>query len=93
MRSTAWYAGDDAAPGWMSTDDLTVSVPTAVTASVATHADNNDGGSDGSSNNDNEPEEDDDQADYSLDHEHADVDFRHGDPGLNRSRWRRLFKD
>ena len=81
----------------MSTDDLTVPVPAAVTASVAPHADNNDGGSDGSSNNDNDPEEDDDQADYSWDasddHEHPDVDFRHGDPGLIRSRRRRLFKN
>ena len=86
MRSTAWYAGDDAGPGWMSMDNRTVSVPTAVTASVAPHADMNDGGSDGSSNNDSKPEEDDDQADYSLDasadHEHPDVDFRHGDPGI-----------
>ena len=67
VRGVAWYAGDDADHGWMSTDDLTVPVPAAVAASVAPHADNNDGGSDGSSNNDNDPEEDDDQADYSFD--------------------------
>ena len=97
VRSTAWYAGDDADPGWMGMDDQTVSVPTAGTASVAPHADNNDGGCYGSSNNDNDPEEGDDQVDYSFDasddQEHPDVDFHHGDPGLTRSRRRRLFKD